>query len=297
MSNSCLPCRDPHVYPSARGAPEIVLLEVGYGDDFEVLEAPLRLLRLSSEYFHERLNGTSDFFTIPDSSPYLFRVFLDFLTTGSLDHSDSDDTQHRRFSFGELINIFAFSKKFEIDTLRNAVLDEFFLRIADRPARLPYRYISDIYEATMPNSSLRSLVVDAITYIGTKQEIQEWEDKLPEGFMTDCLTAANEDNIVPFLGDRCEDDVLKWLDDMKQRLCDLFHLHDFEPEPPRPRPPMKRTTARMRRRERRREEKEALEGSEEEEEEMDPERQKMADDDAAERMRYLMEPLPVRVRY
>lgn len=75
---------------------------------------------------------------------------------------DSDETMGRRFSFSTLIDIFEFAKDFEIDTLRNAALNEFFLRIVDNPDRLPYKYISDIYEATSSDSSLRSLIVDVI---------------------------------------------------------------------------------------------------------------------------------------
>jgi hypothetical protein len=48
---------------------------------------------------------------------------------------------------------------------------------------------------------------------------------------------------------------------------------------------------------RRRQEEETAREDSDEEGEMDPERQKLADDDAAERMRYLMEPLPARARY
>ena len=134
---------------------------------------------------------------------------------------------------------------------------------------MPYKYISDIYEATSSDSSLRSLIVDVIVYIGTKQEMKEWKDDLPKEFMMNCLTAANEDEIVPFSGDRSEVEVMEWLNEMKGKLCNLFHVHDLGP---------------------------AREDSDEEGE-MDPERQKLADDDAAERMRYLMEPLPARARY
>ena len=54
MSSSYLPCSDPYMYPGSRCAPEIVSLGVGSGSDTEVLEAPLRYLRLISYYFNDR---------------------------------------------------------------------------------------------------------------------------------------------------------------------------------------------------------------------------------------------------
>jgi hypothetical protein len=42
------------MYPESRCAPEIVSLEVGSGSDTEVLEAPLRYLRLISYYFNDQ---------------------------------------------------------------------------------------------------------------------------------------------------------------------------------------------------------------------------------------------------
>ncbi|OWY43979.1 hypothetical protein AALT_g5728 [Alternaria alternata] len=284
------------MYPGSRCAPEIVSLGVGSGSDTEVLEAPLRYLRLISYYFNDRLHGTSEFFIVPNSSPFLFRIFLKFLKTGNLYRLDSDETTGRRFSFGTLINIFEFAKDFEIDTLRNAALNEFFLRIVDNPDRLPYKYISDIYEATSSDSSLRSLIVDVIVYIGTKQEMKEWKDDLPKEFMMNCLTAANEDEIVPFSGDRSEVEVMEWLNEMKGKLCNLFHVHDLGPEPEsrQMRPFVKNRKSRLGKRARRRQEEETAREDSDEEGEMDPERQKLADDDAAERMRYLMEPLPAR---
>ncbi|CAN9345825.1 unnamed protein product [Alternaria alternata] len=287
------------MYPGSRCAPEIVSLEVGSGSDTEVLEAPLRYLRLISYYFNDHLHGTSEFFIVPNSSPFLFRIFLKFLKTGNLYRLDSDETTGRRFSFGTLIDIFEFAKDFEIDTLRNAALNEFFLRIVDNPDRLPYKYISDIYEATSSDSSLRSLIVDVIVYIGTKQEMKEWKDDLPKEFMMNCLTAANEDEIVPFSGDRSEVEVMEWLNEMKGKLCNLFHVHDLEPEPEsrQMRPFVKNRKSRLGKRARRRQEEETAREDSDEEGEMDPERQKLADDDAAERMRYLMEPLPARARY
>lgn len=205
----------------------------------------------------------------------------------------------RRFSFGTLIDIFEFAKDFEIDALRNAALNEFFLRIVDDPDRLPYKYISDIYEATSSDSSLRNLIVDVIVYIGTKQEMKEWKDDLPKEFMMNCLTAANEDEIVPFSGDRSEVKVMEWLNEMKGKLCNLFHVHDLEREPEsrQMRPFVKNRKSRLGKRARRRQEEETAREDADEEGEMDPERQKLADDDAAERMRYLMEPLPARARY
>ncbi|KAG9188531.1 hypothetical protein G6011_02454 [Alternaria panax] len=295
MPNSRVPCNDPYVYSRARGAPEIVSLNVGSGDDSDVLEAPLRYLRLTSNYFNDQLCGTSESFIVPGSSPHLFRIFLEFLITGDLHHPDSDETTDRRFPFGTLIDIFEFAKAFEIDTLRNAALDEFFLRIIDNPNQLPYEYISDIYGATSSESSLRCLVVGVIVYIGTKQETKDWNDDLPKEFMMDCLTAASEDEIVPFSGDWSEDDVLKWLDEMKGKLCDLFHVHDLEPEPEsfRTRPFVRTRKTRKERRAKRRQEQEESG----EEGPIDPERQTLADDEDAERMRYLMDPLPARQRY
>ena len=138
-----------------------------------------------------------------------------------------------------------------------------------------------------------SLIVDVIVYIGTKQEMKEWKDDLPKEFMMNCLTAANEDEIVPFSGDRSEVEVMEWLNEMKGKLCNLFHVHDLGPEGMF----CRHRRCSMLRYARRRQEEETAREDSDEEGEMDPERQKLADDDAAERMRYLMEPLPARARY
>jgi hypothetical protein len=229
------------------------------------------------------------------------------MKTSHLHHPDSDETTDRRFSFGTLIDIFEFAKDYKIDTLRNAALDEFFLRIIDNPDRLPYKYIRDIYIATSSNSSLRSLIVDVIVNVGTKQETKNCKDDLPKEFMMDCLIAANEDEIVPFSGDRSEDDVPDWLHEMKGKLCDLFHVHDSEPESDRMtnqgrvssrmRPFMKTSHSRRGKRGRRRKEAEEADERSDEKGGIDPERLKWADEEAAERMKYLMEPMPARVRY
>lgn len=253
------------------------------------------------------LHGTSEHFVVPNSSPRLFRIYIDFMKTSHLHYPDSDETTDRRFSFGTLIDIFEFAKDYKIDTLRNAALDEFFLRIIDNPDRLPYKYIRDIYIATSSNSSLQSLIVDVIVNIGTKQETKNWKDDLPKEFMMDCLIAANEDEIVPFSGDRSEDDVPDWLHEMKGILCDLFHVHDSEPESDRMtnqgrvssrmRPFTKTSHSRRGKRARRRKEAEEADERSDEKGGIDPERQKWADEEAAERMKYLMEPMPARVRY
>lgn len=256
------------------------------------------LLPVKDILTYSRLHETDKRFALRDESPRLIRIYIDFLKTGHLHHPDSDETTDRRFSFGTLIDIFGLAKDFEVDTLRNAALDEFFLRILDNPDRLPYKYIADIYKTTSSGSSLRSLIVDVLVNIGMKREVQDSKDDLPKGFMMDCLSAASEDGIVPFPEDCSDDDVSDWLYGMKEKLCDLYHVHDLEsePEPPRGRPMNTRNSPRGGGARSRQEDETSGEESNDGGG-IDPERQRLFDAESAERMRYLMEPLPPRQRY
>ncbi len=242
---------------------------------------------------HSSLCGTDKYFSLPDESPRLVRIYIDFLKTGHLDHPDSNETRHRRFSFGTLVDIFTFAKDLEIYSLRNAALDEFFLHIYDDPDRLPYKYIDDIYKVTSPGSALRSVIVDAVVNIGMKKDVQAWADKLPNAFTTDCLIAASEDGIVPFSSEWSDEDIFEWLDERKENMCEMFYHHEYEEQVvPQPRAFVYRTSGRMGKKARR-----GMQAEAENEPEMDQEREKMVEEESAERMRYLMEPLPHRQRY
>jgi hypothetical protein len=215
-----------------------------------------------------------------------------------------------------LIDIFQFAKEFGITSLRNATLDEFFLRILDNLDELPYKHVYDIYNLTSPDSSLRSLVVDIIVNIGLKRDMQEWKDDLPKEFMTDCLIAASEDCIVPFSGPYSDDEVSDWLQEKKGEMCEIYHVHDFETRTLRQGGPHAKrkqgsgTGSGAQRIEKRRlklaaeaaEAAEEAEQDEEEEEEedahvMDPDMQRIFDAESEARMKYLLESFPSRERY
>ena len=156
------------------------------------------------------MDGLSEYFSLPDESPRTVRIYLEFLKTGCLRYpeSDEDETTDRKLSFSRIVRVFKFAGDFGIVTLRNAALNSFFLRIYENPGRLPYQYISSIYKATSPDSSLRHLAVDVIVNIGTKTDIQNWMEDLPKEFLKDCLISASEDDIVAFPGGLSEDDII-----------------------------------------------------------------------------------------
>ena len=203
-------------------------------------------------------------------SPRNFRIYLEFLKTGYLHQPDSDDTTDQRISFGRLIHVFMFANELGIILLRNAVLDEFFLRIYDDPDDLPYKCIFNIYKATTPNSSLRHLAVDVIVNNGKRIDVKEWMHDLPKEFLMNCLTSASEDGIVPFPKNLSEDDIMDRLEGMRKAMCGVFHVHDSEPE--------------------------AAEDAEDEAQaqNVDAELQETFDEESAVRMEYVMGPLPIR---
>jgi hypothetical protein len=156
--------------------------------------------------------------------------------------------------------------------------------------------------------------VDIIVNIGSKRDMQEWKDDLPKEFMTDCLTAASEDCIVPFSGPYSDDEVSDWLQKKKGEMCEIYHVHDFETRTLRQGGPHAKrkqgsgTGSGAQRIEKRRlklatEAAEAAEEAEQDEEEeedahvMDPGMQRIFDAESEARMKYLLESFPSRERY
>ncbi|KAI4647970.1 hypothetical protein J4E93_004381 [Alternaria ventricosa] len=303
MSEAFVPCSDFPGDPSKWLGPEQISLEVGYGCDSEMFDAPLRQLRNTSDYFFDQLDDSSEFFSLPDVSPRNFRIYLDFLKTGYLNQPDSDDTTDQRISFGRLIHVFMFANGLGIILLRNAVLDEFFLRIYDDPDDLPYKCIFNIYKATTPASSLRHLAVDIIVKIGKKADVKEWMHDLPKQFLMDCLTSSSEDRIVPFPKSLSEDDIMERLEAMRHAMCEVFHVHDSKPDD-QEMGSQAGTSVRTEDSHRpgRGAERKGREAEEDEEDEaqaqnVDSELQETFDEESAARMEYVMGPLPIRERH
>ena len=246
------------------------------------------------------MDGLSEYFSLPDESPRTVRIYLEFLKTGRLHHpdSDEDETTDRKLSFSRIVRIFKFAGDFGIVTLRNAALNSFFLRIYENPDRLPYQYISSIYKATSPDSSLRHLAVDVIVNIGTKTDVQEWMDELPKQFLMDCLTSASEDDTVAFPGGLSEDDIVEWLEHMKNAMCETFHVHDYRSGNQRQVFPLEFPEHKMSYRAKKKENiKEEAADDEAQAQSVNAEYQKIFDEESAARMKYLMEPLPAKDRH
>ncbi|KAI4953687.1 hypothetical protein J4E91_002535 [Alternaria rosae] len=303
VSDAFVPCSDHNKISKRRLGHEQISLEVGQDSDSEIFDAPLRQLHNTSDYFNDQLDDSSEYFSLPDESPRTFSIYLEFLANGYLHHPDPAKTTDERISFGRLIHLFRFANEFGIISLRNAALDEFFLRIYDDPDDLPYRYIFNIYQVTSSDSSLRHLAVDIIVNIGMKTKVREWMDDLPKEFLMDCLNSASEDGIIPFPEDLSEDEIINWLGEMKKAICELFHVHDPEPDDQKlePRAGTSVRTGNNRRPRRRakrrlREAKEAVE-DEAQAQNMDLELQKISDEESAARMECVMGPLPIRERH
>jgi len=196
-----------------------------------------------------------------------------------------------------------FANELGIILLRNAVLDEFFLRIYDDPDDLPYKCIFNIYKATTPASSLRHLAVDIIVNIGRKTDVKEWMHDLPKEFLMDCLTSASEDGIVPFPKNLSEDGIMERLEEMRKAMCEVFHVHDSEPDDQElgSQAGTSVCTGNNRRPGERGERKERATAedadSEAQAQNVDSELQETFDDESATRMEYVMGPLPIRERH
>jgi hypothetical protein len=120
--------------------------------------------------------------------------------------------------------LFGFASDLDAFQLRNAILDEYFLRIFSQPHRLPLGHVRDVYDNTSENSSLRDLIVTIVTNIGSWTEVELYHDELPRQFLLDCLKIAAEDGLVLFAKHE-EEKARVWLEDKKGRMCMNYHVH------------------------------------------------------------------------
>jgi hypothetical protein len=161
----------------------------------------------------------------PQEDPSTFKTFITFLRTGELHHPNLRSNIASKHFFRFLTELFAFANDFEADTMRNAVLDRFFLRIYSQPNRLPMDNIRDVYKNTSENSSLRDLVITIIINIGTSGLVDDYSNEIPRQFLVDCLRTAAEDKIVPF-SHKEQWQASAWLERKKDRICRHYHVHD-----------------------------------------------------------------------
>jgi hypothetical protein len=160
----------------------------------------------------------------PQEEPGIFQVFITFLYTGTLSHSNLRKmTAPKLF----LVELFAFAGSLDAFAMRNAILDLFLLRIATDPFALPYDNIGDIYKNTSRDSSMRDLIIDVIVNIGTSLGVDRWSKELPRQFLADCLRMASEDGVVPFSRERYGEK-RDWLAKKKECMCRHYHVHENE---------------------------------------------------------------------
>jgi hypothetical protein len=163
----------------------------------------------------------------PQEEPAIFQVFITFLYTGSLSHSNLRKMTAPKHFFLFLVKLFAFAGSIDAFAMRNAILDMFLLRIATDPFALPYGNIGNLYKNTSRDSSMRDLIIDVIVNIGTSLGVDRWSKELPRQFLTDCLRMASEDGVVPFSKERYGEK-RDWLAEKKGCLCRHYHVHENE---------------------------------------------------------------------
>jgi hypothetical protein len=163
--------------------------------------------------------------SFPQEDPTLFKTFLDFLTTGTLRHTNLRERSPLKHFSRFLAELYALASFLQAHAMRNAIIDMFFTRIYLKPSSLPWESIADIYAHTRATSSLRNLTIQFILNLGSARKMDRYEAHLPRGFLVDCLAVAAEDGTVPFHAD-----VDEWLETKKRGLCEEYHVHDREAE-------------------------------------------------------------------
>jgi hypothetical protein len=166
----------------------------------------------------------------PAEDPSLFAVFISFLATGDLRHPNLRSATAPEHFFRFLIELFGLANHFKATTLRNAVLDRFFLRIYTQPNQLPMQNIHDVYKHSSEGSSLRDMVITTILNIGTGELVNKYCDELPGKFMADLLQTVEDEGVMPFGHKKEEGEARAWLEAKKGRVCGEYHLHDGEEE-------------------------------------------------------------------
>jgi hypothetical protein len=157
----------------------------------------------------------------------MFNAFVNFLKDGTLRFPNPRRDTVLKASFRFLTDLFAFASRFDSIPLRNALLDQFFLRVYGEPDRLPMMSIHNVYDKTSDNSSLRDLVVTIIINIGDGGLVESYQRDVPREFLADCLKTAGEDGIVPF-ANKDKKKVKTWLEEKKDKMCRHYHVHEGE---------------------------------------------------------------------
>jgi hypothetical protein len=158
----------------------------------------------------------------PSDDPLLFQTFINFLRTGELRHPNLLETATSSSFLAFLCSLFGFAAEYNAFSLRNTILDTFFLVIYDT-GRIPFENVGDVYEAAKEGSSFRDLVVHTTINIGSKKELDDWEDELPPAFLADCRDMARDDGVVAFSADSDE-----WLEEKRRSMCMHYHVHERE---------------------------------------------------------------------
>ncbi|KAH7390927.1 hypothetical protein DE146DRAFT_738421 [Phaeosphaeria sp. MPI-PUGE-AT-0046c] len=232
MSDS-VPCHQPYEPQAPRAEGDTVVLHIGRGSETEHITASVALLCRGSEYFYDRLSNRDADMThlplsFPSEAPALFCVFLTFLTTGELRHSNLRSSTRPDIAMAFIVELFAFSAEFSATTFRNALLDAFFLHLASPALRLRDVPVCAVYEATSSSSSLRDMLVTVVVNTGDVKDVERCEDRLPKRFLVDCLKAAEEDDIVPF--GKSSREGREWMDWKMERVCKEYHVHHEDDE-------------------------------------------------------------------
>jgi hypothetical protein len=186
---------------------------------FSTLKQRLKSSSLKRWHHSEVLRKPLSF---PEGNPILFQTFITFIRTGQLRHPNPLETATSSSLFAFLCALIKFASKYNAFTMRNTILDIFFLRVYET-GRIPFENMQDVYAAAKEGSSFRDLVTHITINIGSKQSLEKWGNTLSAGFLMDCLGMASDDGVVPFKAD-----VDKWLENKRRWICAHHHVHERE---------------------------------------------------------------------
>ncbi|KAF1914379.1 hypothetical protein BDU57DRAFT_578538 [Ampelomyces quisqualis] len=233
MSDTSVPCIAPYMHVPISVGPKAqkVTVKVGQGANMHVWQVPAVLLWNASGWFRDQLqdadrNMRRRGLAFPEEDPIAFSAFIDFMYSGTLDSSRNLHSETPlKVYLPVIVSVFTFASAYDVPMLRNTAIDMFFLRMAAGPDNLPYHIITQVYENTSRNSSLRDLVTTTFVNIGRPREFEHNREILPRAFLVDCLVGAAQDETIPF-EHRDRSTRKEWLADKQEHICEEYHYHD-----------------------------------------------------------------------
>ena len=199
-------------------------ISVGRNDFMKTFHVYRGLLCFHSVYFKNMLNEDwredgSDDLELTNVKVKIFQMFYDWMNTGEF-----SNTVGLPLTAHDIIDLYVFADYYDVQQLRNRVLDVFFLFVSKVwEAHTPYT--TRIYNDTAEASSLRKLHVDILLQIWS---FEDWESDMnnhPKEFLADLLETCRKKKIVFGSVHGMDNDWDAYMNEMRTHFCENYHEH------------------------------------------------------------------------